>query len=268
MPPPANASPKWYSAVTRYQWLVLIVASLGWVFDAFEGQIFNITRKAMLAEILGPTATEAAVKEWGDIVLGFFLVGGTLGGWLFGMLADRWGRNPTMIVTILFYSIFSGLTYFATELWHVCLLRFLVAMGVGGEWAVAAALVAEVFPKEARARASGIFHSTSVLATWLAGITGMWVGANWRWGYLIGVLPALLTLWVRASIKEPERLTSAQKTMGDRVGSFRELFGDPVWRLRALCGMTLAAVGLGTFWGVTVAGQDLMNHLLLQLGWD
>lgn len=265
MTPPAQ---KWYSAVTRYQWLVLIVASLGWVFDAFEGQIFNITRKAMLAEILGPAATEAAVKEWGDIVLGFFLVGGTLGGWLFGMLADRWGRNPTMIVTILFYSIFSGLTYFATELWHVCALRFLVAMGVGGEWAVAAALVAEVFPKEARARASGIFHSTSVLATWLAGITGMWVGANWRWGYLIGVLPALLTLWVRASIKEPERLTSAQKTMGDRVGSFRELFGDPVWRLRALCGMTLAAVGLGTFWGVTVAGQDLMNHLLLQLGWD
>lgn len=265
MQPPSS---KWYSAVTRYQWLVLIVASLGWVFDAFEGQIFNITRKAMLAEILGPMATEAAVKEWGDIVLGFFLVGGTLGGWLFGMLADRWGRNPTMIVTILFYSIFSGLTFFATELWHVCALRFLVAMGVGGEWAVAAALVAEVFPKEARARASGIFHSTSVLATWLAGITGMWVGANWRWGYLIGVLPALLTLWVRASIKEPERLTSAQKTMGDRVGSFRELFGDPVWRLRALCGMTLAAVGLGTFWGVTVAGQDLMNHLLLQLGWD
>jgi len=266
--PMTSSPPKWYSAVTRYQWLVLIVASLGWVFDAFEGQIFNITRKAMLAEILGPTATEAVVKEWGDIVLGFFLVGGTLGGWLFGMLADRWGRNPTMIVTILFYSIFSGLTFFATELWHVCLLRFLVAMGVGGEWAVAAALVAEVFPKEARARASGIFHSTSVLATWLAGITGMWVGANWRWGYLIGVLPALLTLWVRASIKEPERLTSAQKTMGDRVGSFRELFGDPVWRLRALCGMTLAAVGLGTFWGVTVAGQDLMNHLLLQLGWD
>lgn len=262
-----SSSPPWYSAVTRYQWLVLVVASLGWVFDAFEGQIFNITRKAMLAEILGPAATDAAVKEWGDIVLGVFLVGGTLGGWLFGMLADRWGRNPTMIVTILFYSVFSGLTYFATELWHVCALRFLVAMGVGGEWAVAAALVAEVFPTEARARASGIFHSTSVLATWLAGITGMWVGAQWRWAYLIGVLPALLTLWVRASIREPERLQSAQKLMGDRVGSFRELFSHPTWRLRALGGMTLAAVGLGTFWGVTVAGQDLMAHLLTDLGW-
>jgi len=263
-----SASPtKWYSSVTRYQWLVLVVASLGWVFDAFEGQIFSITRKAMLAEILQQAPDSSQVKEWGDIVLGFFLVGGTLGGWLFGMLADRWGRNPTMILTILFYSIFSGLTYFATDLWHVCALRFLVAMGVGGEWAVAAALVAEVFPKEARARASGIFHSTSVLATWLAGITGMWVGANWRYGYLIGVIPALLTLWVRASIKEPERLQAAQKSMGERVGSFRELFSHPTWRLRALCGMALAAVGLGTFWGVTVAGQDLMSHLLAKLGW-
>jgi MFS family permease len=256
----------WYASVTRYQWLVLLVASLGWVFDAFEGQIFNLTRKAMLSEILAQPGDSAEVKAWGDIVLGFFLVGGTLGGWLFGRLADRWGRNPTMILTILFYSVFSGLTYFATSLWQVCALRFLVAMGVGGEWAVAAALVAEVFPKEARARASGIFHSTSVLATWLAGITGMWVGADWRMAYLIGVAPALLTLWVRASIREPERLRSAQKTMGERVGSFRELFSHPTWRRRALAGMTLAAVGLGTFWGVTVAGQDLMAHLLMRLG--
>jgi MFS family permease len=256
----------WYSSVTRYQWLVLVVASLGWVFDAFEGQIFNLTRKSMLSEILGMPGDSPDVKAWGDIVLGVFLVGGTLGGWLFGMLADRWGRNPTMILTILFYSVFSGLTYFASSLWEVCALRFLVAMGVGGEWAVAAALVAEVFPKEARARASGIFHATSVLATWLAGVTGMWVGANWRMAYLIGVIPAVLTLWVRASIKEPERLQTAQKTMAGRVGSFRELFGNPKWRLRALCGMTLAAVGLGTFWGVTVAGQDLMSHLLTKLG--
>ncbi len=256
----------WYSKVTRYQWLVLLVASLGWVFDAFEGQIFNLTRKSMLSEILGKPGDSAEVKAWGDIVLGFFLVGGTVGGALFGRLADRWGRSPTMIVTILFYSVFSGLTYFADNLEQVCALRFLVAMGVGGEWAVAAALVAEVFPREARARASGLFHATSVLATWLAGLTGLWVGPDWRLAYVIGVVPALLTLWVRASIREPERLQSAQRNLGSRVGSFRELFGHPRWRRRALAGMTLAAVGLGTFWGVTVAGQDLMADLLTRLG--
>lgn len=263
---PNSSARPWYSTVTRYQWLVLLVASLGWVFDAFEGQIFNLTRKSMLAEILGKPVDSSEVKAWGDIVLVFFLVGGTVGGAVFGRLADRWGRSPTMIVTIVFYSVFSGLTYFAENLGQICALRFLVAMGVGGEWAVAAALVAEVFPPAARARASGIFHASSVLATWMAGLTGLWFGAEWRLAYVVGVAPALLTLWVRASIREPARLKNAQRAMGNRVGSFRELFGHSLWRRRALAGMTLAAVGLGTFWGITVAGQDLMSDLLTRLG--
>jgi len=259
------SSPKWYSEVTRYQWLVLIVASLGWVFDAFEGQIFNITRAAMLSDILDVPANDPQVKLWGDYFLGIFLAGGTLGGLLFGSLGDKYGRQPIMVVTILFYSIFSGLTYFATELWHVGVLRFLVAMGVGGEWAVAAALVAEIFPAKARTHAGGIFHSTGVLGTWLAAAVGLWVGAEWRGAYLIGILPALLTLWVRASIKEPERWHEA-KAKGERMGSFGELFGNSLWRKRALLGMALAAVGLGTFWGVCVATQDLTRELLLRLG--
>src|SRR5207248_3612705 len=96
------------------------------------------------------------------------------------------------------------LTYFADELWQVAALRFLVALGVGGEWAVAAALVAEVFPPHARAHASGIFHATSVFGTWLAALAGLLVGTEWRYAYLVGVLPALLVLWVRVGIKEPE----------------------------------------------------------------
>src|SRR4051812_24004534 len=99
-PPPSTP---WYSGVSRYQWLVLIVASAGWVFDAFEGQLFNITRADLLADILHVGTGDAAVKQWGDIFLGVFLAGGTFGGMLFGSLADRWGRRPTMAVTILFY---------------------------------------------------------------------------------------------------------------------------------------------------------------------
>ena len=146
----------WYAGVTRYQWLVLVIASAGWMFDAFEGQVFNITRGQMLADLMGASSTTARVRMWGDAFLAIFLIGGTLGGVAFGSLADRYGRKPMMAVTILFYSVFSGLTYFATELWHVAALRFLVALGVGGEWAVGATLVAEVFPPRARARASGI----------------------------------------------------------------------------------------------------------------
>jgi MFS family permease len=206
-------------------------------------------------------------KKWGDIFLGIFLAGGTFGGLLFGSLGDKWGRKPIMVVTILFYSVFSGLTYFATELWHVGVLRFLVAMGVGGEWAVAAALVAEVFPKHARTHAGGIFHATGVLGTWIAALTAMGVENEWRIAYLIGVLPALLTLWIRSSIREPEKWQEA-KDEGKRMGSYADLFGDARWRSRALLGMTLAAVGLGTFWGVCIATQDLTRELLLRLGVD
>ena len=264
---------RWYEGVTRYQWLVLIVASLGWVFDAFEGQIYNITRGDMLPDLLrhaNPGLTQAAVdagvRAWGERFLGIFLIGGTLGGWIFSSMADQWGRKPVMALTILFYSIFSGMTAFATELWHVGVLRFLVAMGVGGEWAVGAALVAEVFPKHARERAGGIFHAASVGGIWLAAAAGLIVGTQWRMAYLVGVVPALLVLWVRVSIHEPESWKEAKQSKPERMGSFRELLGDPRWRSRAIGGAMLAMVGLATFWGVAVAGQNLAEDLLRKLG--
>jgi len=264
--PRMPGEPKWYHGVTRYQWLILVVASLGWVFDAFEGQLYNITRADMLPDLLRVPANDPLVKIWGERFLGIFLIGGTIGGWLFSSLADKWGRNPVMALTILFYSIFSGLTAFASEIWHVGALRFLVAMGVGGEWAVGAALVAEVFPKHARERAGGIFHATSVVGLWLAAAAGLIVGANWRSAYLVGVIPALLVLWVRISVKEPEAWKEAKLTKSERMGSFRELLGDSQWRPRAVFGALLAMVGLATFWGVVIAGQDLAADFLKRIG--
>lgn len=259
-------SPAWYAEVTRYQWLVLVVASLGWMFDAFEGQLYNLTRADMLPDLLHVPADDPLVRIWGERFLGIFLLGGTLGGLLFSSLADRWGRNPVMALTILFYSLFSGLTALADEIWQVGCLRFLVAMGVGGEWAVGAALVAEVFPKRARERAGGIFHATSVGGLWLAAAVGLLVGSQWRYAYLIGVLPAVMVLWVRLSIKEPEAWQTARQHKTDRMGSFRELLGNSRWRSRALLGALLAMVGLATFWGVVVAGQDLAAKFLQQAG--
>lgn len=117
------------------------------------------------------------MKRYGDIILGIFLLGGTVGGLIFGSLADRFGRRPAMVASILVYSVFSGATYFAQTWWQVAALRFLVAMGVGGEWAVAASLVAEVFPARARTHASGIFHASSILGTWAATLTSLAVGS-------------------------------------------------------------------------------------------
>ncbi len=260
--PPNPQASRWYAEVTRYQWLVLTIASLGWVFDALEGQLYNITRADMLPDLLNVSNDHPSVNAWGERFLGIFLIGGTVGGWLFSSLADRWGRKPVMALTILFYSIFSGLTAAASEIWHVGVLRFLVAMGVGGEWAVGAALVAEVFPARARERAGGIFHATSVAGLWLAAIVGLLVGTNWRIAYLIGIVPALLVLWVRVGMREPESWHAAKTSGSKAMGSYRELLTVPQWRNRAIFGALLAMVGLATFWGVVVAGQDLARDFL------
>ncbi|WP_437222730.1 MFS transporter [Planctomicrobium sp. SH661] len=259
----------WYQGVTWYQWLVLAIACAGWIFDVYEGQIFNITRNQLLSELLPQDVHAGQIRQYGDLFLGIFLLGGTIGGIGFGSLADRFGRRPTMALTILIYSIFSGLTYFAETLWQLALLRFLVAVGVGGEWAIAASLVAEVFPAKARAQASGLFHASSVLGTWLAAIVGMLVASQWRNAYLIGVLPAMLILWVRTSLREPERWAVQQQLVGrPSMGRFRDLRDVPLWRNRAVLGMLLAAVGLGTFWAVGVEGQNLAEELLVRQGVD
>lgn len=261
----ASPSAPWYRGITRYQWLVLILASAGWVFDVYEGQIFNITRDQLLADLLHVAPKDPKVKYYGDVFLGIFLVGGAVGGIGFGALADRWGRRPTLILTILTYSLFSGLTFFAENLWQVAILRFLVAVGTGGEWSVAAAMVAEVFPIRARAQAGSIFHATSILGTWLAALAGLLVGSEWRYAYLLGVLPALLVLAVRAAIKGPQDFPRSAATQAVS-GGFRELWTDRRWRRRAILGLLFAAIGLGTFWAVTIAGQDLARELLIRNG--
>src|SRR2546427_6374783 len=106
---PAGATARWYQGVTSYQWLILAIASAGWVFDVYEGQIFNITRDQLLEDVLPPGSDQSLLHYYGDLFLGVFLVGGALGGVVFGSLADRWGRKPTLVITILTYSAFSGL---------------------------------------------------------------------------------------------------------------------------------------------------------------
>lgn len=153
----------WWKGVTRYQWLVLLIASLGWVFDTFEGQIFVTSMNEMMASLLPEDVPSEKRDSVAKLALGVFLIGGAVGGVFFGMLSDRIGRARTMIITILVYSLFTCMTAFVQEAWHVIALRFFVAMGVGGEWAVASAMVAEVIPRWARVSSLGIFHATSTI---------------------------------------------------------------------------------------------------------
>jgi MFS family permease len=183
---------------------VLLIASLGWVFDIFEGQIFVASMREAMPNLLGVDPTSSEVARWNDWAFGSFLLGGAFGGVLFGVLSDRIGRSKTMIYTILFYSLFTCVTAFAQTPSQMVILRFFVAMGVGGEWAVASAMVAEVMPSRSRPVMSSIFHASSVFGTLLAAAAGAFVVGNpalgesaWRWGFALGALPAALTLWIR-----------------------------------------------------------------------
>jgi MFS family permease len=312
MPALQPKAPPWYAEVTRYQWIVLVIASLGWVFDIFEGQIFVASMNQVIPDLtagsypLSPThyasfarpaahalavagqvgaASSAApaaalglstlgfhlplahqqglAEYYKDLINGCFLLGGALGGVFFGIVSDRIGRTRTMVYTILMYSLFTCVSALAQTWWHMAICRFLVAMGVGGEWAVASAMVAEVFPPRARAVSLGIFHASSVLGTYLAVAAGAFVlpALGWRSCFVLGALPALLTIWIRLSLKEPEgwqrARTLALHDVTKKLGSFLDLFAPDI-RRRTLVGIGLGTVGLATFWGAHIYGKELM----------
>jgi MFS family permease len=265
-PPPSEPgaaipSSRWYDGITGYQWLVLLVASLGWVFDVFEGQVLLSSEKQMLSDLLPASTSEGSRDFYKYLALASFLAGGAVGGVFFGALADRIGRVRTMVLTILMYSLFTCLTAFSQNWWHVVVLRFLVALGTGGEWAVASALVAEVFPPKARAWSGAIFHGSSIFGTYLAIAAGMYIVPAWGWqrAFIIGALPALLTLWIRWQIREPAQWTASRERrelVPSAAGQLRALFAPGIVG-RTLLGFSLAVVGLSTYWGVHIHGKEL-----------
>lgn len=267
---------KWYDGISRYQWLVLTIASLGWVFDVFEGQIFVASMNEAMPSLVSPDTTKGQQALYNNIALGAFLIGGALGGIGFGALSDRIGRKKTMSLTILFYSLFTCLSAFSQDWWQLAGFRFLVALGVGGEWAVASTLVAETFPPKARARVGSIFHASSVLGTYLAILAGAFIIGNesiqeyaanaghpslpWRIGFALGVLPSFLIIWIRRSMKEPESWKHAQETAqqdsSKKMGTIPDLV-LPQYVKSTLIGVCLAAIGLATFWGVHIYGKNV-----------
>jgi MFS family permease len=260
MSAPSSPAAPWYSGITGYQWLVLVIASLGWVFDVFEGQVLLSSEKQMLTDLV-PSASEGARDFYKYVALASFLLGGAVGGIFFGALADRIGRVRTMVATIVMYSVFTCLTALAQNWWQVVLLRFLVALGTGGEWAVASALVAEVFPPRARAWSGAIFHGSSIFGTYLAVAAGLFIvpGLGWRRAFVVGALPAFLTLWIRWQVREPEQWVRDHAQTAVPQSVWQQLAGlfAPGIARRTLIGFSLAVVGLATYWGVHIHGKEL-----------
>jgi MFS family permease len=240
----------WFTELSRTQWLILFIAWLGWIFDIADTALFNFAKVPMLKEMLGDAYPKVGTTIDGRLQA-VFLVGWAVGGLIFGVVADKWGRTRTLVITILLYCVFTGLTALCHEPWQVAIARFLTALGIGGEWAAGAALVAEALPDRARVGAAAIIQSAAAVGPILAALANLaFKEKPWQWLFVIGIVPALLCVLIRASVKEPERTRSALQPQGSPM---RALFADPTWRRNAIVAAVIGVVGIAgagtaTYW--------------------
>ena len=252
----------WYKGVTRDQWLVLLVAWLGWVFDAMDATIYAIVLHPALHELLhsasGPPTTEE-IGWYGGIIFSIFLIGWSIGGITFGILADRYGRTKILIATIIIYALFTGAAALSENWWELAAYRFITALGIGGEWAAGASIVAETWSEEKRAKAAGILQSAWAVGFFLAAAFNLMLkdAYGWRGLFLVGILPAFVALLVRWWVKEPDRWTRAleQKTI-----PLTAIFQGNL-RRATLAGSALAFVAVFGLWGSTNWAPTLIREL-------
>jgi MFS family permease len=259
----------WRHGVTPYQWLVLFIAWLGWVFDSMDSTIYALVLQPALHDLLrapnGGSVTAEVIGWYGGIIFSIFLIGWAIGGVLFGMLADRFGRTKTLVLTILIYAVFTGLAALSHTWWQLALFRFLTALGIGGEWAAGAALVAEVWPENKRAKAAGILQSAWAGGFLLAAVISLLLrNYGWRPMFVVGVAPALVALLVRLWVREPERWVKARaeelRVGGARPPKLAELFAPGLLRA-TLVGSGLAFVAVFGLWGATNWTPTLIRAL-------
>ncbi len=260
---PDSIPTHWYHGLTGYHWLVLVVASLGWLFDTMDQWLYVLARQPAMTDLLGPTATPQDVAYYSGIVQAIFIIGWATGGFLFGIIGDRLGRTRTMAITVLMYAGFTGLSAFAQTWEQFALLRFLVGLGIGGEFAAGAALVAETFPAHARPTALGIMQASSAIGNLMAAVIFRFVAPDfgWRWVFAIGFFPAILVFVIRLFVREPERWQEARR-VGEKLGSFVELFRNPRWRHHTLVGVGLGAIGVIGFWGIGTWSPELLKQAI------
>jgi MFS family permease len=268
--------------LTRYQWIVLFAAWLGWGFDIFDGLLFNYVAPNAIPTLLGleigsPEARSATLY-WTGLITAIFLVGWAVGGVLFGPISDRYGRKRVLLITMVLYAVGTALCAFVTSIEQLIVCRVIASLGIGGEWAAGCALVAEVVPEDQRVEAGAVLYTAAPFGLFLAtGVNALVAGyffadvpeVSWRYVLIFGLLPAAFAIWVRTFVKEPERWeTAAAKAPPPRL---RELFTPEIWP-RTRSALLVALIALLTWWScnafipVVVAG--LAQAEALQLGLD
>src|SRR3989441_8762817 len=261
---------KWMWGMSRYQWLVFFAAWLGWGFDVFDGLLFFVAPvcvPSLLGVAPGEPGVAARVTAATGAITASLLVGWATGGVLFGFLTDRLGRSRTLLVTMLTYSAATAACALAPDVWTLALLRFVASLGIGGEWAAGASLVAEVVPERRRVAAGALLYTSSPLGIFLATLVNDLFTKRipllaaepdlaWRLVFLTGLLPAAVALWIRRRVREPE-VWEREAHAAPRLA---ELFA-PGLRHATLGGLAMCIVTL-VAWGGTNAFLPLVPAFL------
>jgi len=234
--------------------LVLLAAFLGWMFDGMEMGLFPLIARPALLQMQtahGLTMNDAFVAQWMGYATAAFLLGAAGGGVLFGWLGDKIGRVRAMAASILVYSVFTGLIYFAQEPWHLCAARFVAALGMGGEWSLGVALVMEVWPDKHRPLMAGVIGAAANVGFALIAVFAIFFKVtvdSWRWVALVGAVPALLTFVIRLFVPESEKWHATVKASTTKIEPLKEVFGPTLWK-KTLIATALSSVALIGTWG-------------------
>lgn len=260
---PTSSSPR----ISTEQKKSGIAAWLGWMFDGLDMHLYTLVALPFVAELLHVKANSPEASTKASLIQGAFLVGWALGGAVFGRIGDLLGRSRTLCLTILTYAAFTGMSYFAHEWWHLLIFRFLAALGIGGEWAVGASLLAETWPSRWRPWLAAILQTAVNCGVLLACFSGwLLAGAPYRTIFLVGVVPALLVLWIRRAVPEPEVWAEAHSQADREATGIGALF-RPALRRTTLIVITVCALGLTGHWALMFWHSAHLRTLARDAGW-
>jgi MFS family permease len=249
------------------QWLALVSGFLGWLFDSMDLNLFTLVLFPSLAELLH-TTNAAEIAKYGGYLVAIKLFCWGIGGILFGVIADRIGRSRTMVLTILIYAGFTGLSGLAQSWSQLTILQAIAGFGIGGEWAAGAALIAETWPERHRARAMQVMQMAFAFGFFAAALNNLLLGPfSWRWVLAAGALPAIIALGVRFFVPEPERWVRVRhEVVIDPSGAhpaattFAAIF-SPGLRRNTIVGFLVASAMMIGCWG----GLTLLPSWIQQL---
>ncbi len=250
--------------LTSGQWLVLAAAFLGWMFDGVEMGLFPLIVRPALQDLMSVTG-DARVGEWNGYLIAAFMLGAASGGLAFGWLGDKVGRVRGMALSILVYSIFTGLCYFVTAPWQLFVLRFIAALGMGGQWALAVALVMECWPDRFRPLLAGVIGAAANVGFLLISVVAWYfpvTSETWRIMMLAGAIPGVLALLIIMFVPESQRWKASVDHR--RTTPLREVFTPPLLK-RTLLGIVFSSVPLIATWGAVSGWTPLWIEQTRQL---